>query len=70
MNNSTSCHGHDLPLSHAEALNLLRVVSDAVTDFMSAYPGPESCRLVQALTTANKLVGATAPCTALPGLAA
>ena len=50
----------DLPLSQADALNLLRVVSDAASEFMSAYPGPESGRLVHALETANRLVCATA----------
>ena len=53
------CEGASLPLSHADALNLLRVVTDAATDFMIAYPGPESERLVHALDTVNRLVSAT-----------
>jgi hypothetical protein len=51
---------HNLLLSQSDALNLLRVVSDAAADFMSAYPGPESSRIVCALEAANRLVRATA----------
>ena len=63
MNDATTTDtSFGLPVSHADALNLLRVVSDAAIDFMNAYPGPESRRLVRALETANRLVLVTARC--------